>query len=269
LVVFVLLIVVCDGRALVRGAVSQQPPPGTVRVAGIVLKWLRTDKQANFQRAQAMIREAAAAGAQIVCTTESFLDGYAIRDKSIPLDQFRALGEPIPDGKYFQQLCRLAGELHIHLVAGMLQREGDQLYNTAVVIGPDGQLIHTYHKQKLGHEAVRISAGSDSSVAETPLGRVGVMICADRTNPQIVKRFCARGAQLLLCPSGGMFGPRINDPIVQARSLENKNMWCLSIRRSFWSPGPTVRLLRAPCWAISWRFRPARSARRRTRVASS
>src|SRR2546428_954142 len=48
----------------------------SVRVAGIVLKWIRADKEANFRRVEPMIREAAAHGAKIVCTTECFLDGY-------------------------------------------------------------------------------------------------------------------------------------------------------------------------------------------------
>jgi predicted amidohydrolase len=47
------------------------------------------------------------------------------------------------------------------------------------------------------------------------------MICADRTDAEIVRRLCANGAEVLLCPSGGMFGPKSNDPIVQARSREN------------------------------------------------
>ena len=92
----------------------------SVRVAGIVLKWLRTDKAANFRRAEPMIHQAAAAGAQIVCTTECFLDGYAIADKSIPLQTYRELGESIPGGKYFRRLSKLADELNIHLIAGML-----------------------------------------------------------------------------------------------------------------------------------------------------
>ena len=47
------------------------------------------------------------------------------------------------------------------------------------------------------------------------------MICADRTEPSIVERICTRGADFLICPSGGMFGPKQNDPIVQKRSQEN------------------------------------------------
>jgi len=49
-----------------------------------------------------------------------------------------------------------------------------------------------------------------------------VMICADRTEPAIVRRYRQGGADFILCPSGGMFGPQRNDPIVQARSRENK-----------------------------------------------
>ena len=67
-----------------------------VRIAGLVLKWIRTDKEANLRRAEAMIREAAAGGAQIVCTTECFLDGYAIADKSIPLDNYQVFYFDLP-----------------------------------------------------------------------------------------------------------------------------------------------------------------------------
>src|SRR5262249_23060681 len=74
-----------------------------VTVAGIVLKWLRGDKEANFRRAEPLIRAAAAKGARIICTTECFLDGYAIADKSIPLEDYRKLGEPIPQGGYYRR----------------------------------------------------------------------------------------------------------------------------------------------------------------------
>ncbi|MBI1916209.1 MAG: carbon-nitrogen hydrolase family protein [Planctomycetes bacterium] len=193
-----------------------------VRVAGIVLKWVRADKEANFRRAEPLIRAAAAKGARIVCTTECFLDGYAIADKSIPLKEYRALGEPIPGGTYYRRLADLAGQLKIHLVAGMLEVDGEARYNTAVLIGPDGKLIGKYRKQKLGHESARNTAGSASPVFETPYGCVGIMICADRTEEKIVRCLCANGADFLICPSGGMFGPKSNDPIVQARSRENK-----------------------------------------------
>ncbi|MEX2169034.1 MAG: carbon-nitrogen hydrolase family protein [Pirellulales bacterium] len=217
------LLIVVVALCWAAPVVGQEVPATgqTVRVAGIVLKWVRGDKEMNFRRAEQMIRSAADGGARLVCTTECFLDGYAIADKSIPLETYRALGEPIPEGAYFQKLVSLADELEIHLLAGMLEADGEDRYNTAVLIGPDGKLIGKYRKQKLGHEVDRNQAGSESLVFDTAIGRVGVMICADRTEPGIVSRYREQGAEFLLCPSGGMFGPDSNDPIVQARSREN------------------------------------------------
>ena len=116
----------------------------------------------------------------------------------------------------------LADRLNIYLVAGMLEADGDNRFNTAVIIDPDGNLIGKYRKQQLGHEHPRNTPGTESPVFTTPLGRIGIMICADRRDPELVKRLRDGGAQLVICPSGGMFGPKSNDPIVQARSLENK-----------------------------------------------
>jgi predicted amidohydrolase len=169
-----------------------------------------------------MIRRAAADGARIVVTTECFLDGYTIADKSIPLETYRALGETIPGGHYFEKLAQLDKELHIHLLAGMLEADGVNRFNTAVLLAPDGSLLGKYRKQSLGHELERNTPGRVSQVFETPYGRMGVMICADRTEPAIVRRYRQGGADFILCPSGGMFGPQRNDPIVQARSRENK-----------------------------------------------
>lgn len=215
----------------------------TVRVAGIVLKWIRGDKRANFDRIVPMIRAAAAGGAEIVCTTECFLDGYAIHDKSIPLATYRALGEQIPGGAYFRQLAALADELDIHLVAGMLEAAGEARYNTAVVIGPDGGLIGRYRKQRLGHEQVRNAAGTESRVHATPHGDVGVMICADRRFPEVVARFCDNGADFLFCPSGGSFGSRGNDPIVRARSRENRTHIVFVHPAQFMVTGPAGEIL--------------------------
>jgi N-carbamoylputrescine amidase len=134
------------------GQAGRKPHEKGLRIAGIVLKWIRADKEANFRRVEPMIRQAAAGGAQIVCTTECFLDGYAIADKSIPLDVYRSLGEPIPEGAYFKRLAALARELKIVLVAGMLEADGEARCNTAALISPEGALLGKYRKQHLEHE---------------------------------------------------------------------------------------------------------------------
>jgi len=200
---------------------AQAQSTATVHVAGIVLKWIRADKEANFRRLEPMVREAARNGARIVVTTECFLDGYAIEDKSIPLADYRALGEPIPEGKYFKRLAALAHELKIHVVAGMNEADGELRYNTSVLIGPDGRLLGKYRKHALEHELVRNTPGTNTPAFDTAFCRLGMMICADRKHPDLVSRIVADGAEFLLCPSGGMFGPKSNDHILQARSREN------------------------------------------------
>jgi beta-ureidopropionase len=192
-----------------------------VRVAGIVLKWITADRQRNYERALPLIREAAGRGAELVVTTECFLDGYAIRDKSMPIEAWRQLGEEIPGGRYVTGLCKLADELNIYLIAGMVERVGPTTYNTAVLIGPDGRLIGKYHKQRLEHELVRNTPGHECPVFGTGLGRVGLLICADRREPEIARKLAAGGAELIVCPSGGMWGPVKNDFYLQDRSREN------------------------------------------------
>jgi predicted amidohydrolase len=241
--------------------IAADEPKATVRVGGIVLKWVRGDKEANNRRVEPLIREAAKKGAQIVCTTECFLDGYAIADKSIQLDEYRALGEPIPGGVYFRRLAALAGELKIHLVAGMLEADGDVRYNTAVLLGRDGKLVGKYRKQKLGHETVRNTAGMESPVFATPFGPVGVMICADRTEPTLVRSFCANGADFLICPSGGMFGPKSNDPIVKARSRENQVPIVFVHPSEFLVTGPDGSVLDRTILADTHEIEPAEAGR--------
>jgi predicted amidohydrolase len=209
----------CADRAT-EANVSLSTTGHTIRIAGIVLKWVDADKDRNYARAEPLIRQAAQRGAQIVVTTECFLDGYAIRDKTLPLDTWRALGEPIPDGAYVRRLCRLAAELRIHLMAGLLEREGDATFNTAILISPEGRIIGTYRKHDLGHESVRNTPGTTFPVFETQHGKIGIMICADRRNAGLVRQLKDNGADLLICPSGGMWGPEKNDHFLQARSRE-------------------------------------------------
>jgi predicted amidohydrolase len=114
----------------------------------------------------------------------------------------------------------LARELKILLVAGLLEADGENRCNTVVLISPEGRLLGKYRKQHLEHELVRNRPGTESPVFDTPYGRIGVLICADRRLPEIAGKLKKQGADFLLCPSGGMFGPKSNDPILQARSRE-------------------------------------------------
>ena len=246
-------------RSANSAATPPATPAATVRVAGIVLKWLRADKEANYRRAERWIRQAAAGGARIVCTTECFLDGYAIKDKSIPLEDYRALGEPIRGGRYFRLLAVLADELdiYLYLVAGMLEADGPLRHNTAVILDPRGRLVGKYRKRKLQHELAHNTAGTEPGVFATEFGKVGLIICADRTEPRFVEETRRAGSAFILCPSGGMFGPRSNDPILQARSRESGQYIVFVHPAEFLVTGPDGAICR--CQMLGDRLEIARA----------
>ena len=192
-----------------------------VRIAGIVLKWLCADEEANYRRGERMIREAAAGGAQIIVTTEGFLDGFMNGDRTIPLATYRALAERIPEGEYSQRFCRLAKELNVYLAIGMAEFDAGRTYNTVAFIGPDGNLIGKHRKVEMNpFEAIRDSPGDNATVLETPYGKVGFRICYERSRPKLVQESCAAGADFVIFVSGGSYGPN-NTRVVQTRSREN------------------------------------------------
>jgi len=196
------------------------PTGNSVRVAGIVLRWIPGDRAANYERAERLIREAAGNGAKIVSTAESFLDGYAVRDSNLGADRFRSLAEPIPDGAYFGRLRSLADELDIYLVAAISELAGEEVYNSAALIGPSGKLIGTYRKKYLwSNEKEMYAAGSALPAFDTAYGRVGIMICADRQQPAAIEELVANGAELVFVPAGGGYGAE-SDEIMRQRSRE-------------------------------------------------
>ena len=188
-----------------------------IRIAGTVLKWIRGEKQLNFERFETMARQAADNGADIVCSTECFLDGYAIKDKSIPEEEYYAMGEKLPGGDYYHRLANLAGELGVFLALGIHEVDGPIHYNAAVLIDRGGQFAGKYHKHKLGHEDARHTPGTTCPVFASPGGTVGMIICADRSRPDLIQNLCDNGADFILCLSGGAFGPK-NDKAMQDRS---------------------------------------------------
>jgi predicted amidohydrolase len=192
-----------------------------VRIAGVVLKWLRMDKEGNFRRGAKLIRKAAEGGAKIVVTSEGFLDGFMNGDRTIPLSLYQSLAEKIPGGDYYERFSDLARELDIYLAIGTAEFDAGRTYNTVAFIGPDGKLIGKHRKTKMNaFEAIRDTPGDQATVLETAHGRVGFRICYERSFPDLVKLTCDSGADYVIFVSGGTFGPG-NTRMIQARSREN------------------------------------------------
>jgi predicted amidohydrolase len=125
--------------------------------------------------------------------------------------------EPVP-GPSTAYFGKLAKEHHMHIVAGLVEREGKTIYNTAALIGPDGRMIGKYRKVTLprGEIEAGITPGHEYPVFETSFGKVGMMVCYDGFFPEVARALTIRGAEVIAWPVWGC-----NPMLARARACEN------------------------------------------------
>jgi predicted amidohydrolase len=171
-------------------------------------------RETNFRRVEPLIREAAAAGAKVACTTECFLDGYyrEVSDQRADLTEIAERCEVVETSVYVRRLKALAGELRIAIVAGMAIREGDRLFNSAQLYTPAGELAGIYRKtHNFGRHSRWFSVlGAEERASSYPSfdvggGRAGLMICNDRGFAHTSVSLARNGSEVLFCPTGGSY----------------------------------------------------------------
>lgn len=151
----------------------------------------------NLAHAAEMIAEAAENGAQLVLLPEAMDLGWT--DPSA-----LTLAGPVPGGKAASMLCDQAKKYHIYVCSGLTEKDGDRVYNAAVLINPMGEVILLHHKINeldIGHPYYAL--GRSLQVVETDLGAIGVMICADASTGmrEIPRTLSYMGADVILSPS--------------------------------------------------------------------
>lgn len=117
-------------------------------------------------------------------------------------DQLWKLAEPVPNGPTTQKLIDLAVRYDSYLVVGLPEREGENLYNSAVLVGPEGYVtkyrkLHLWNKEKLLYEP----GDHGLVIADLPIGRVGLIICYDLWFPEQVRILRLLGADLIAMPA--------------------------------------------------------------------
>ena len=154
------------------------------------------EKSANLARAESWIAQAAARGAEVVVLPEALSLGWTHPSA-------RTLADEIPGGESCARLCAVARQHRIMVCAGIVERSGDRLFNSAVLLDAAGEvLIHHRKIHELDFARELYSCGDRLTVAESPAGRIGVMICADGFAPQqsISRALGQMGARLILSP---------------------------------------------------------------------
>jgi len=186
-------------------------------VASVQMEPRIGDKAANLARATALVEQAAAQGARLVVLPELANTGYVFDSREEAL----ALSEPVPAGDSSQVWIALAQRLGIYLVAGIAERDGEHLYNAALIAGPDGYL-GTYRKLHLWADEKRFFEPGNLGlpIFDTAIGKLGVAICYDGWFPEVYRLMATRGVDIVAVPTNWVPMPgQTRDGPVMAQSL--------------------------------------------------
>jgi len=130
---------------------------------------------------------------------------------------YAQVSEPIP-GPTTKRLGALAKQVNCYIVAGIYERVGPVIYNTAVLIGRKGELVGTYRKTHLPREEVEggLTPGDSYPLFQTDFGKIGLLICWDLQFPEPWRALALKGAEVILLPIWGG-----SEVLAQARAIEN------------------------------------------------
>jgi predicted amidohydrolase len=207
----------------------------TLRMAAVSAEFGR-DLEEDFAIAERLIKEAGEQGVRLLALPEACLGGYLLS-----LDDDSELDEGPPalalDGPEIRRLTALAGELTV--VAGYCEAAADgRQYNSVVCVTGDGVLgNHRKVHQPLSEDA-SYASGNRFHAFDTPVGRIGMMICYDKAFPESARALALDGAEIGVCVSAWP-GARTNasadlekdrwkrrfDLFDRARALENQIVW--------------------------------------------
>ncbi len=128
-----------------------------------------------------------------------------------------ASAEPVP-GPSCEIFAEQAHKHGLHIVFGLFEREKNLVYNTSVLIGPDGKIIGKYRKVVLptGEVEAGVTAGREYPVFPTRIGKIGMMICYDGFFPEVARELTNNGAEIIAWPVWGC-----NPDIARSRAAEN------------------------------------------------
>ncbi|EJJ29067.1 carbon-nitrogen hydrolase family protein [Rhizobium sp. CF142] len=174
----------------------------TVRIAAAQTPEYREDVEAALTCALEVIRQAEAEGARLLCFPEGFLQGYLTEPEAA---RRAAMGLASPMFKAVTNRLAAAGPM---IVMGMIESEGEALFNTAVVI-EKGKLIGRYRKAHLLKGERFFQPGTEAPVFTVDGLRFGINICYDTGFPEAARKVALTGASLLVCCANNMM-PRAN-----------------------------------------------------------
>ena len=202
------------------------------------------DKKYNLSRIEELCEEAAGKGARIVSFHELSITSYTFTSKLSRTEIFD-LAEEVPSGKSIRELIRIAGKYNVGLLAGLVEKEGDRIYNTYVCVTGDGfvskyRKLHPFISQHL-------SAGDEYTVFDLFGCKCGILICYDNNVIENVRATTLLGAEIIFMPhvTGCTPSPMPGRGWVDRKFWDNRDKDPESLRKEF--DGPKGR-----GWLLRW-----------------
>lgn len=189
------------------------------KIAGVQMDVRFQDKAANLARIEAAMIETHRVGASLAVFPECALAGYCYDS----LEECRPFAETVP-GPATEHLVAVARRLGTYAIFGLLERDGDRVFNACTLVGPRGVVGH-YRKVHLPYLGVdRFTTPGDRGFGVFDAGglRVGMNICYDGAFPEAARVMALDGADLIVLPTNWPPGAECTaDCIANARALEN------------------------------------------------
>ncbi|WPP53693.1 nitrilase family protein [Catalinimonas niigatensis] len=202
------------------------------------------DKAYNLSVIEKLSRKAAERGAQVVSFHELCITSYGFLRK-LSREQITALAEEVPQGESILELTNIARRYKITLLAGLVEKQGDQLYNTYVCVNEHGMLA----KFRKLHPFISpyLSPGNEYVTFDLHGWKCGMLICYDNNVIENVRATALLGANIIFAPhvTGCTPSPMPGRGYVEQQLWENRRRDPVPLRMEF--DGPKGR-----GWLMRW-----------------
>jgi predicted amidohydrolase len=174
-------------------------------------------KEENWARALALFDRAIAEAPRLVVFPEAFASG-------VNFIILRQMAEPVPDGPTFRRLEAMARRAGVFICAGILELGADdRVYDSAVLVGPDGSLLATYRRRFLWvGERNYVTPGRGPAIVATDIGVIGLILGYDICFPPACDAALARDVDVIICPAS-VFRPLSHnaEALAAARAMDH------------------------------------------------
>jgi N-carbamoylputrescine amidase len=173
----------------------------TVAATQFACSW---DLEANLAQAEALVRRAAADGAQVILLQELFETPYFCIEQD---SRHLRLATPLRENRAVAVMARLARELGVVLPVSFFERSGQAYFNSVAIVDAGGEVLGLYRKSHIpngvGYQEKTYFSPGDTGfrVWDTRFGRIGVGICWDQWFPECARVMALQGAELLMYPT--------------------------------------------------------------------